>query len=148
MSSLDELYRQVILDHYRNPRRRGSLTGPHIHAEGLNPSCGDEFSLDLQIEDGVITDAAIQGQGCSISQASGSMMTDVIVGETIDEARELTATFKLMMGIDVGDDPLDPDSPGAVLGDLEALQGVKKFPVRIKCADLPWTTLTDALDQA
>ena len=79
MSSLDELYRQVILDHYRNPRRRGSLSGPHVHAEGMNPSCGDEFSLDLQIENGVITDAAIQGQGCSISQASGSMMTDVIV---------------------------------------------------------------------
>ena len=148
MSSLDELYRQVILDHYRNPRRRGSLSGPHIHAEGLNPSCGDEFSLDLLIEDGVITDAAIQGQGCSISQASGSMMTDVIVGKTIEEARELTASFKLMMGIDEGDDPLDPERPGAVLGDLEALQGVKKFPVRIKCADLPWTTLTDALNRS
>ncbi|MEA2010177.1 MAG: SUF system NifU family Fe-S cluster assembly protein [Actinomycetota bacterium] len=148
MSSLDELYRQVILDHYRNPRRRGSLTGPHVHAEGMNPSCGDEFSLDLKIEDGVITDAAIQGQGCSISQASGSMMTDVIVGKTIDEARQTTATFKLMMGIEEGDDPLDPERPGAILGDLEALQGVKKFPVRIKCADLPWTTLTDALDQA
>ena len=102
MSSLDELYRQVILDHYRNPRRRGSLSGPHVHAEGLNPSCGDEFSLDLQIENGVITDAAIQGQGCSISQASGSMMTDVIVGKTIEEAKEVTATFKLMMGIDEG----------------------------------------------
>ena len=148
MSSLDELYRQVILDHYRNPRRRGSLSGPHVHAEGLNPSCGDEFSLDLQIEDGVITDAAIQGQGCSISQASGSMMTGVIVGKTISEAREATTTFKLMMGIEEGDDPLDPQRPGAVLGDLEALQGVKKFPVRIKCADLPWTTLIEALDRS
>ena len=148
MSSLDELYLQVILDHYRNPRRRGSLSGPHVHAEGLNPSCGDEFSLDLQIEDGVITDAAIQGQGCSISQASGSMMTDVIVGKTISEAREATTTFKLMMGIEEGDDPLDPQRPGAVLGDLEALQGVKKFPVRIKCADLPWTTLIEALDRS
>ena len=148
MSSLDELYRQVILDHYRNPRRRGSLSGPHVHAEGMNPSCGDEFSLDLQIEDGVITDAAIQGQGCSISQASGSMMTDVIMGKTIDEAREITAIFKLMMGIEEGEDPLDPARPGAVLGDLEALQGVKKFPVRIKCADLPWTTLTEALDRS
>ncbi len=148
MSSLDELYRQVILDHYRNPRRRGSLSGPHVHAEGLNPSCGDEFSLDLQIDGGVITDAAIQGQGCSISQASGSMMTDVIVGKTIDEAREITTTFKLMMGIDEGNSPLDPERPGAVLGDLEALQGVKKFPVRIKCAGLPWATLTDALDRS
>ena len=76
------------------------------------------------------------------------MMTDVIVGKTVDEVREITATFKLMMGIEEGDDPLDPERPGAVLGDLEALQGVKKFPVRIKCADLPWTTLAEALDQA
>jgi len=148
MPPLDELYRQVILDHYRNPRRRGSLSGPHVHAEGLNPSCGDEFSIDIQIEDGVIVDAAIQGQGCSISQASGSMMTEAIVGKTTAEARALSSTFKVMMGISEGDDPLDPARPGAVLGDLEALQGVRKFPVRIKCADLPWTTLADALDQS
>jgi nitrogen fixation NifU-like protein len=148
MSSLEELYRQVILDHYRNPRHRGSLSGPHVHAEGLNPSCGDEFSIDVQIEDGAIVDVAIQGQGCSISQASGSMMSDAIVGKTVDEVRDLTDTFKLMMGIDEGDDPLDPERPGAVLGDLEALQGVRKFPVRIKCADLPWATLVDALGQA
>jgi nitrogen fixation NifU-like protein len=147
MPSLDELYRQVILDHYRNPRHRGTLTGPHVHAEGLNPSCGDEFSIDIRIEHDVITDARIQGQGCSISQASGSMMTEAVVGKSIDEARDLTATFKLMMGIEEGEDPLDPERPGAVLGDLEALQGVRRFPVRIKCADLPWTTLTDALDQ-
>ena len=148
MSSLEELYRQVILDHYRNPRHRGSLSGPHVHAEGLNPSCGDDFSIDLQVENGTIVDVAIQGQGCSISQASGSMMSEAVVGKTLDEARGLTTTFKLMMGIDEGDDPLDPERPGAVLGDLEALQGVRKFPVRIKCADLPWTTLSDALDQA
>jgi len=148
MSTLDELYRQVILDHYRSPRRRGTLSGPHVHAEGLNPSCGDEFSIDVRVEDGVIVDVAIQGQGCSISQSSGSMMAEAIVGKTVDEARELTEAYKRMMGITEGDDPLDPDRPGAVLGDLEALQGVRKFPVRIKCADLPWTTLTDALDRA
>ncbi len=148
MAELEELYRQVILDHYRNPRRRGKLTGPHIHAEGLNPSCGDEFFLDLMVEDGVIKDAAIDGQGCSISQASGSMMTDAIVGKTVDEVAEVTGRFRLMMGIEEGEDPLDPERPGAVLGDLEALQGVRKFPVRIKCADLPWTTLADALSQA
>jgi nitrogen fixation NifU-like protein len=148
MASLNELYRQVILDHYRNPRHRGTLSGPHVHAEGLNLSCGDEFAIDVMIEDGVIVDAAIQGQGCSISQASGSLMTEAIVGKTTVEARELSATFKVMMGITEGDDPLDPERPGAVLGDLEALQGVRKFPVRIKCADLPWTTLADALDQA
>ncbi len=148
MADLKELYRQVILDHYRNPRRRGKLSGPHVHAEGLNPSCGDEFFLDLRVEDGTITDAAIEGQGCSISQASGSMMMDAIVGKTIDEVRAVSGQFKLMMGIDEGEDPLDHDRPGVVLGDLEALQGVRKFPVRIKCADLPWTTLTEALEEA
>ena len=148
MADLEELYRQVILDHYRSPRRRGTLSGSHVHAEGLNPSCGDEFFLDLRIEDGVITDAAINGQGCSISQASGSMMTDAIVGKTVAEVREVSGNFKLMMGIEEGDDPLDHDRPGSVLGDLEALQGVRKFPVRIKCADLAWTTLDDALEKA
>jgi nitrogen fixation NifU-like protein len=148
MSDLEELYRQVILDHYRNPRRRGTLAGDHIHAEGLNPSCGDEFFLDLRIDDGVVTDIAIDGQGCSISQASGSMMTDAVLGKTIDEVLTVSEQFKLMMGIDEGTDPLDHDRPGSVLGDLEALQGVRKFPVRIKCADLPWTTLADALSEA
>ncbi len=148
MAHLDELYREVILDHYRNPRKRGSLSGRHIHAEGNNPSCGDEFSIDIAIEDGVITDAAMQGQGCSISQASGSMMMDAIVGKSIADVEELTHKFKVMMTIVDGENRVDPDRPGSVLGDLEALQGVRKFPVRIKCADLPWTTLTDALDQA
>ncbi len=148
MSGLDELYREVILDHYRNPRHQGTLAGDHVHAEGNNPSCGDEFFLDVAVADGVITDAAMKGQGCSISQASGSMMMDKIVGMPIDEARELTHQFKVMMSIEEGDNPVDPERPGAVLGDLEALQGVRKFPVRIKCADLAWTTLEDALDQA
>jgi nitrogen fixation NifU-like protein len=148
MSGLDELYREVILDHYRNPRKQGTLQVDHVHAEGNNPSCGDEFFLDVAVVDGVITDAAMRGQGCSISQASGSMMMDKIVGMTIDDVRDLTHQFKLMMSIEEGDNPVDPDKPGSVLGDLEALQGVRKFPVRIKCADLAWTTLTDALDQA
>ena len=148
MSDLEELYRQVLLDHYRSPRMRGTLSGDHIHAEGLNPSCGDEFFLDLRIEDGVVTDVAINGQGCSISQASGSMMTEAILSKSVDEVREVSATFKVMMGIVEGEDPLDHERPGSVLGDLEALQGVRKFPVRIKCADLAWTTLDDALGKA
>lgn len=147
MSHLEELYREVILDHYRNPRRRGALDGGHIHAEGNNPSCGDEFALDILIEDGRITDAAMQGQGCSISQASGSMMMDAIVGERVEDALDLTHRFKVMMTIEDGEDPIDPDRPGAALGDLEALQGVRQFPVRIKCADLAWTTLEDAIAQ-
>ena len=148
MTGLDELYREVILDHYRKPRKQGTLSGEHVHAEGNNPSCGDEFFLDVAVADGVITDAAMRGQGCSISQASGSMMMDKIVGMTVDDARDLTHKFKLMMSIEEGDNPVDPERPGSVLGDLEALQGVRKFPVRIKCADLAWTTLSDALDQS
>jgi nitrogen fixation NifU-like protein len=146
--ALEELYREVILDHYRNPRHKGSLAHPTAHAEGQNPSCGDEFALELAIEDGVIADVATRGQGCSISQASGSMMADIIVGKPIDEVRAIAAKFRRMMAIEDGDNPVDPERPGAVLGDLEALQGVRKFPVRIKCADLPWATLSDALGAA
>ena len=145
--AIQELYREVILDHYRNPRRQGSLAGDHIHAEGSNPSCGDEFSLDLAVTDGRVVDAAIQGQGCSISQASGSMMAEAIVGKSVEEVTELAHQFKLMMSIEEGESPVEPNRPGSVLGDLEALQGVRKFPVRIKCADLPWATLEDALAQ-
>ena len=145
--AIEELYREVILDHYRNPRRRGTLTGDHIHAEGQNPSCGDEFSLDLAVENGTVIDVAMQGQGCSISQASGSMMVDAIVGKSLTEVADLTHKFKVMMSIEDGEDPVDTDRPGSVLGDLEALRGVKRFPVRIKCADLPWTTLEDAMRQ-
>ena len=143
--ALDELYREVILDHYRNPRRKGSLDGDHIHAEGQNPSCGDEFSLDLRIEDDTVSDVAIQGIGCSISQASGSMMAEALLGKTLEEVVEMTDNFKRMMGIVEGANPVDSERPGSVLGDLEALQGVRKFPVRVKCADLPWTTLESAL---
>ena len=145
MTDLDELYRSVILDHYRNPRRKGTLSVPHVHAQGMNPSCGDEFFLDLVVDDGTIVDAAMQGQGCSISQASGSMMMDAIVGKSVSDVEDLAYKFRLMMTIEEGENPVDEDRPGSVLGDLEALQGVRKFPVRIKCADLAWATLADAL---
>jgi len=145
--SVEELYREVILDHYRNPRHRGSLPDPDAHAEGNNPLCGDEISIDLLFENDTVADVAIAGRGCSISQASASMMSDMIVGKTRVEIEALTAKFKAMMTIEDGDPGLDPERPGQVLGDLEALQGVRKFPVRIKCADLPWTTLQDALSQ-
>lgn len=145
--SVEELYREVILDHYRNPRRRGSLSGDVIHADGENPSCGDEFSIDIRLDGETIADAAIQGQGCSISQASGSMMAEAIVGKSLAEVDELCRKFRRMMTIDEGESPVDPDRPGATLGDLEALQGVRRFPVRIKCADLPWTTLSAALQK-
>ena len=144
--SLDDLYREVILDHYRNPRRRGALEHPDAHADGQNPLCGDEISLDLALDGDRITDVRLQGRGCSISQASASMMAEAISGRTIAEVEALIHRFKAMMEIEPGDPGIDTDRPGAALGDLEALQGVRRFPVRIKCADLPWATLAEALE--
>lgn len=144
--SLDDLYRDVILDHYRSPRNRGTLEDADAHAEGFNPLCGDQVSIDLRFDGDTVSAVAISGQGCSISQSSASMMSEAIVGRTRDDIRELVSRFKGMMSIEDGVDPgLDPERPGAVLGDLEALQGVKQFPVRIKCANLAWTTLEEAL---
>ncbi len=143
--SLEELYRQVILDHYRNPRNSGSIQDPDASSEGHNPLCGDEVTVELTLEGNLVADAAVRGRGCSISQASASMMADAIVGKTVDEIAALTHRVKSMLDIEEGDPGLDPERPGAVLGDIEALAGVKQFPVRIKCADLPWTTLEDAL---
>lgn len=143
--SLDDLYREVILDHYRNPRRRGSLEQPDAHAEGQNPLCGDEISLDLAVHGDRVADVRILGRGCSISQASASMMAEAVVGKTLAEVADLTHRFKAMMEIEEGDPGIDESRPGAALGDLEALRGVRRFPVRIKCADLPWVALSDAL---
>jgi len=145
--SLDDLYREVILDHYRHPRRRGTLEHPDAHAEGQNPLCGDEISIDLALAGDRIADVRIQGRGCSISQASASMMAEAITGKTIAEARDLMRRFKAMMDIEPGEAGLDAARPGAALGDLESLQGVRRFPVRIKCADLPWATLAQALEE-
>ena len=145
MASLDELYREVILDHYRNPRRSGTLDAPDAHAEGQNPLCGDEISLDLALDGDTVTNVAVTGRGCSISQASASMMAERIVGLTAAEVADRTHRFKVMMDIEEGDAGIDPDRPGEALGDLEALQGVRRFPIRIKCADLPWEALSMAL---
>lgn len=144
--SLEELYREVILDHYRNPRNRPRLESPDASAEGVNPLCGDEVRIELIFDGDVVTEVSVSGQGCSISQSSGSMMSEAIKGKRLDEVREVTDRFRQMMDLDT-DDPvvLDPDRPGTVLGDLEALQGVRKYPVRIKCANLAWTTLQEAL---
>ena len=143
--SLDELYRQVILDHYRNPRRSGRLDRPDAHADGTNPLCGDEVAVDLALRDGHVADARVFGRGCSISQASASMMADRIVGLSTSEVNELVHQIKRLLDIEPGDAGLDPGRPGAVLGDLESLAGVRRFPVRVKCADLPWATLDEAL---
>jgi nitrogen fixation NifU-like protein len=155
MPGLEDLYREIILDHYRNPRNRGELEVPPAHrVEGFNPLCGDEIVVYLDVRDGVVTDIKIAGQGCSISQSSASMMTSAVKGKTVAEVRDLTKAFKGMMSIHEssleGDaatgEPLE-QVPDVALGDLEALRGVVKFPVRIKCATLAWNTLAQGLDE-
>ena len=145
MAGLEDLYREIILDHYRSPRNRGDLpVPPAVVAEGHNPLCGDEIQIYLQVDDGVVTDVKVGGQGCSISQSSASMMSAAVKGRPVAEVRALVRRFKSMMSIDDDTSPV----PDVKLGDLEALQGVVKFPVRIKCATLAWNTLINALDEA
>ena len=154
MPGLEDLYREIILDHYRNPRNRGELSAPpSTRVEGFNPLCGDEIVVYLDVEGDVVKDIRIGGQGCSISQSSASMMSAAVKGKTITEVEALTRAFKGMMSIheqsldgEDGDAPVDAD-PEVKLGDLEALRGVVKFPVRIKCATLSWNTLLQALDE-
>lgn len=162
MSGLEDLYREILLDHYRNPRHRGELeVPPAIRAEGFNPLCGDEVIVYVDVDpDDMVQAVAIGGQGCSISQSSASMMAVGIKGKPVAEVRKLVRAFKSMMSIHSheigGDDEEDDDESGAgedgsgnvKLGDLEALRGVVKFPVRIKCATLSWNTLIQALDEA
>jgi nitrogen fixation NifU-like protein len=158
VAGLEDLYREIILDHYRSPRNRGELPVPPAHkVEGFNPLCGDEVVLYLDIDDDgeTVRDIKIEGQGCSISQASTSMMSAAVRGKSLDEVRGLIRAFKALMSIhesklegeDDGSD-LAADLDGVRLGDLEALQGVVKFPVRIKCATLAWNTLQQGIDEA
>ena len=147
MPGLDDLYREIILDHYRSPRNRGELPPPAAHAVGHNPLCGDEIEVYLDVDaQGIVTDIKVGGQGCSISQSSASMMSQAVKGKPVAEVRALVHRFKSMMSIEDATD--DPAVAAVKLGDLEALQGVVKFPVRIKCAVLAWNTLTEALEQS
>jgi nitrogen fixation NifU-like protein len=133
----DDLYREIILDHYRNPRRKRAVEPADVAVEASNPLCGDEVTLTMRVKDGTVEDVGFVGRGCSISQASASMMCDEVAGLSSDRAAELGHRFKgmLMQG-------LQPDD----LGDLEALQGVRQYPVRIKCAVLPWNALLRGLE--
>ena len=161
MPGLEDLYREIILDHYRHPRNRvrednpAPEVPPAHRAEGFNPLCGDEIVVYLVDDDGVLTNVLIEGQGCSISQSSASMMSQAVKGKSLEEVRQLVRTFKAMMSIhehELDGDDEDGDGDGSLrevkLGDLEALRGVVKFPVRIKCATLAWNTLTQGLDEA
>ncbi len=140
MSLVDDLYRETILDHYHNPRNRGTISDATVSTEGVNPLCGDELRLFLKIENDVVTDIKLESRGCSINTASGSMMSELVLGKSLEEAKAVISEFKNMM-LNKGEDiELRED-----LEELEALQGVKKYPVRIKCALLPWNTLDEGL---
>jgi nitrogen fixation NifU-like protein len=136
--ALDELYREVVLDHYRHPHGRAPLPRADAHAHGVNPVCGDEVDLRLSLDGDRVTGVEIQGRGCAICTASGSVMSELVKGRSEAQVDRLAEAFRsLMHG--------KPVAPDVDLGDLEALEGVKNFPVRIKCALLPWVTLLDAL---
>ena len=134
---LDDLYKEIILDHYRRPRNKGELPAADVSAEGVNPLCGDEIRLQLALDGDRIEDIGFLGKGCSISQSSASLMTEAVKEHSVDEAERMKGEFEAML--------VDGAAPAAELGDLEALQGVAKFHVRVKCALLPWKVLGEAL---
>ncbi len=139
---LDQLYRQVIMDHYKNPRNRGNLeANDSLTIDMNNPTCGDRIQLQLNVENDHITDAKFTGEGCSISMSSASMMTEAIKGKTLEEALKMSEMFSnMMLGKGVDEDDLD-------LGDIQALQGVSKFPARIKCATLAWKAMEKGIQE-
>ncbi|GAA0326841.1 iron-sulfur cluster assembly scaffold protein SufU [Bacillus carboniphilus] len=139
-NNLDTLYRQVIMDHYKNPRNKGKLEDGTFTIDMNNPTCGDRINLTMKVEDGVVKDAKFEGEGCSISMASASMMTQTIKGKDIETALKLSKIFSDMMQGKEYDDDID-------LGDIEALQGVAKFPARIKCATLSWKAMEKGLKE-
>ncbi|MGP4078632.1 Fe-S cluster assembly sulfur transfer protein SufU [Pseudalkalibacillus sp. R45] len=140
-SNLDQLYRQVIMDHYKNPRNKGELDDGALTFNLNNPTCGDRIKVSMEVEDGKINEAKFDGEGCSISLASASMMTETIKGLPVEDALKLSNIFsEMMLGKDYDEGDLD-------LGDLEALQGVSKFPARIKCATLAWKALEKGVNQ-
>ncbi|KAB2396977.1 Fe-S cluster assembly sulfur transfer protein SufU [Bacillus cereus] len=138
-NNLDTLYRQVIMDHYKNPRNNGVLEDS-VTVNLNNPTCGDRIQLTMQVEEGIVQEAKFEGEGCSISMSSASMMTQAVKGKKIEEALQLSKIFSDMMLGKEYDDSID-------LGDIEALQGVCKFPARIKCATLAWKALEKGLNE-
>jgi nitrogen fixation NifU-like protein len=139
--ALEELYKEVILDHYKSPRNKRSVPGAELSCSKNNPLCGDEITIRAHLTDGRVADVAFEGRGCSISQASASMLTEAVMGKPIEEAEKLAAEFRSMM-----EGKLEPDEEE--FGDLVALKGVVKYPVRIKCAVLAWDVLQEALSGA
>jgi nitrogen fixation NifU-like protein len=139
--ALDDLYKEVILDHYKNPRNKREVPGAELSCSRNNPLCGDEITVAARVEDGVVADVAFEGVGCSISQASASMMTEAITGKTLAEAGDVATAFRGMMAGEI-----EPDED--TFGELVALKGVVKYPIRVKCAVLAWDVLQEALEGA
>lgn len=141
-NNLDTLYRQVIMDHYKKPRNKGILDDSSLTIDMNNPTCGDRIRLTMKVEDGKVKDVKFDGEGCSISMSSASMMTEAIKGKDVDTALKLSHIFsEMVQGKDYDEDNLD-------LGDIEALQGVSKFPARIKCATLAWKAVEKGLKES
>ena len=138
---LNTLYRTVIMDNYKNPKNKGLKKTDDYHFVHLNnPSCGDEMNVEIKIEDGIIKDVRQDGHGCSISMSSASVMSDVLIGKTVDEAKKIILDF---YGIVTGIDPSDEDA----LGEAIAYMGVRQFPARVKCATLAWKAIERAIDE-
>lgn len=136
---LDDLYRRVIMDHYKNPRNKGRFEDGSVSVDLHNPTCGDRISLQMKVENGIVQDSRFVGEGCSISMSSASMMTEAVKGKTLEEALSMAESFSsLMKGENVEFD----------YEDIEALSGVKKFPARIKCATLAWNALRKGIEQS
>lgn len=140
--NLDTLYRQVIMDHYKNPRNKGELTDDSITVNLNNPTCGDRIQLQMKVEDGKVSDVKFDGEGCSISMSSASMMTQAVKGLEVDKAMKMAEIFSdMIQGKEYDEEVLE-------LGDIEALQGVAKFPARIKCATLGWKAMEKGIEQS
>ncbi len=140
--NLSEMYRDIILDHYRHPRGHHHIDHPDVSNEGKNPSCGDEISVQLKLNGDVVEQVGVHCAGCAISVASGSMLSEVVEGKSVAEVKQIAAAVRAML---TGESELPEELN---LGDLDVLEGVKQFPVRIKCALLAWATLVDGLEQA
>ncbi|WP_366247484.1 Fe-S cluster assembly sulfur transfer protein SufU [Terribacillus aidingensis] len=140
-NNLDTLYRQVIMDHYKHPRNRGKLEEDALVVDMNNPTCGDRIQLQIQVEDGKVKDAKFEGEGCSISMSSASMMTQAIKGKSVEDALRMSQLFSdMMLGKEI-------DPGNLEMGDVEALQGVAKFPARIKCATLAWKAMEQGVEK-
>jgi len=139
VDDLRDLYQEMILDHYKNPRNFQKLEGANRRAEGFNPLCGDRVTVYLLVDDDTITDVSFEGSGCAICTASTSVMTEILKGKSFEETEEIFESFRDLV-------TADPSSPVADMGKMSVFSGVREFPVRIKCATLPWHTMLSALE--